>query len=52
MGDNFDAVRASLGLTPDHLRTLARNSFLAAFLSDDEPRRARYLAEVETHTFP
>ncbi|MEU9732758.1 adenosine deaminase [Streptomyces sp. NPDC048002] len=50
-GDNFDAVRSSLGLSEDDLRTLARNSFLASFLEDDEPRRARYLAEVEAYVF-
>ncbi|WP_330457776.1 adenosine deaminase [Streptomyces sp. NBC_00820] len=50
-GDNFDAVRETLGLTEDRLRELARNSFLASFLEDDEERRARYLAEVEAYTF-
>lgn len=50
--DNFDAVRDTLGLTEDRLRELARNSFLASFLEDDEERRARYLAEVETYRFP
>ncbi|MFR9799514.1 adenosine deaminase [Streptomyces sp. MS06] len=50
-GDNFDAVRETLGLGEDRLRELARNSFLAAFLDDDEERRARYLAEVEAYTF-
>lgn len=50
-GDNFDAVRDALDLGEEELRTLARNSFLAAFLDDDEERRARYLAEVEAHTF-
>lgn len=50
--DNFLAVREALGLSPDRLRDLARNSFLASFLDDDEERRARYLAEVETYEFP
>ncbi|MFF8602639.1 adenosine deaminase [Streptomyces sp. NPDC015232] len=50
-GDNFDAVRAALGLGEEELRTLARNSFEASFLDDDEPRRARYLAEVEAYEF-
>ncbi|MEU7029540.1 adenosine deaminase [Streptomyces sp. SBR177] len=50
-GDNFDAVRAALGLGEEELRTLARNSFEASFLEDDEPRRARYLAEVEAYEF-
>ncbi|MFG2113489.1 adenosine deaminase [Streptomyces sp. NPDC048718] len=51
VGDNFDAVRDALSLTPDQLRTLARNSFLASFLDDDEDRRERYLAEVEAYDF-
>lgn len=50
-GDVFDAVRAELPLDDDALRTLARNSFLAAFLDGDEPRRAAYLAEVEAYDF-
>jgi adenosine deaminase len=52
VGDTFDAVRDTLGLTEDRLRELARNSFLAAFLDHDEERRARYLAEVEAYVFP
>ena len=50
-GDNFDAVRSELGLGDERLRELARNSFLASFLEDDEERRARYLAEVEAYEF-
>ncbi|MEV5526081.1 adenosine deaminase [Streptomyces prunicolor] len=50
-GDNFDAVREALGLTEERLRELARNSFLASFLDDDEERRTRYLAEVEAYVF-
>ncbi|POX53280.1 adenosine deaminase [Streptomyces sp. Ru72] len=50
-GDNFDAVRTSLGLGEERLRELARNSFLASFLEHDEERRARYLAEVDAYTF-
>ncbi|MFF5441011.1 adenosine deaminase [Streptomyces achromogenes] len=50
-GDNFAAVHESLGLTRDRLRELARNSFLASFLEDDEERRARYLAEVDAYEF-
>ncbi|MET8944165.1 adenosine deaminase [Streptomyces sp. NPDC004542] len=50
-GDNFRAVREALGLTDDRLRELARNSFLASFLDDDEELRARYLAEVEAYEF-
>jgi adenosine deaminase len=51
-GDTFDAVRDTLGLTEDRLRELARNSFLASFLDDDEELRARYLAEVDAYVFP
>ncbi|GAA3395777.1 adenosine deaminase [Streptomyces roseoviridis] len=51
VGDTFDAVRDALSLTPEQLRTLARNSFLASFLEDDEARRERYLAEVSAYDF-
>lgn len=47
--ENFEGVRAALGLTDDQLRTLARNSFEASFLADDEERRAALLAEVERY---
>ncbi|MEW1641814.1 adenosine deaminase [Streptomyces sp. NPDC091219] len=50
-GDNFDAVRSALGLTEERLRELARNSFVASFLEDDEERRSGYLAEVEAYVF-
>ncbi|MGJ5751339.1 adenosine deaminase [Streptomyces puniciscabiei] len=50
-GDNFAAVHETLGLSQDRLRELARNSFLASFLEDDEERRARYIAEVEAYEF-
>ena len=49
--DNFRAVGEELGLSQERLRELARNSFEASFLDDDEERRARYLAEVEAYTF-
>ena len=49
--DNFGAVREALGLGEERLRELARNSFLASFLDDDEELRARYLAEVEAYEF-
>ena len=45
MGDNFVAVRDGLGMTDDELAQLARNSFEASFLTDDE--KARHLAAVE-----
>ncbi|MFE6972893.1 adenosine deaminase [Streptomyces sp. NPDC057682] len=50
-GDNFRAVHEALGLDREQLRTLARNSFEAAFLDHDEERRARYLSEVEAYAF-
>jgi adenosine deaminase len=50
-GDNFTAVRDALGIGEEGLRELARNSFLAAFLEDDEKLRERYLAEVAAHSF-
>ncbi|MEU5688653.1 adenosine deaminase [Streptomyces venezuelae] len=52
--DNFHAVREALGLDPERLRTLARNSFLASFLdrdAADEALRAKYLAEVDAYAF-
>ncbi|MGW9121008.1 adenosine deaminase [Streptomyces sp. NPDC055663] len=51
VGDTFHAVREALGLDQERLRTLARNSFEAAFLDHDEERRARYLSEVEAYAF-
>ncbi|MFI6723346.1 adenosine deaminase [Streptomyces sp. R-74717] len=51
VSDTFHAVHEALGLEREQLRTLARNSFVAAFLDHDEERRARYLAEVEAYEF-
>ncbi|MGW7466716.1 adenosine deaminase [Streptomyces xantholiticus] len=51
VGDTFHAVHEALGLGDEQLRELARNSFLASFLDDDEERRAQYLAEVEEYEF-
>ncbi|MEU9010809.1 adenosine deaminase [Streptomyces sp. NPDC048479] len=51
VGDTFHAVHEALGLTEEQLRELARNSFLASFLDDDEERRARLIAEVEAYDF-
>ncbi|WP_327323534.1 adenosine deaminase [Streptomyces sp. NBC_01210] len=51
IGDTFHAVHEALGLTEEQLRELARNSFLASFLDDDEERRARLIAEVEAYDF-
>ncbi|MFE9374667.1 adenosine deaminase [Streptomyces sp. NPDC006711] len=52
VGDTFHAVREALGLGRERLRELARNSFVASFLDDDEVLRERYLAEVAAYTFP
>ena len=43
--DVVTAVRASLGLTDEHLATLARTSFDAAFVGDAD--RRRWLADVD-----
>ncbi|WP_328721808.1 adenosine deaminase [Streptomyces sp. NBC_00247] len=51
VGDTFHAVHEALALDHEQLRTLARNSFEAAFLDHDEERRARYLSEVEAYAF-
>ncbi len=50
-GGTCDAVAAALPFGEDALRGLARNSFLAAFLDDEEELRARCLAEVDAHVF-
>jgi adenosine deaminase len=49
--DNYLAVQQALDLSDEQLRTLAANSFHASFLEHDEPRRARYLAEVAAYRF-
>ncbi|MGY4920969.1 adenosine deaminase [Streptomyces sp. 900105755] len=51
VADNYHAVRDALGLSREQMRALARNSFLASFLDDDEELRARYLAEVDAFEF-
>ncbi|MFI1012890.1 adenosine deaminase [Streptomyces sp. NPDC020965] len=51
VGDTFHAVREALGLDEERLRELARNSFEASFLDDDEERRAGLLAEVAAYDF-
>jgi adenosine deaminase len=43
--DNVRQATQALGLTPEELITLARNSFLASFLSDVD--KHRYLAEID-----
>lgn len=51
VGDTYHAVHEALGIDEEGLRELARNSFLASFLDDDEERRARLIAEVEAYDF-
>jgi adenosine deaminase len=45
VAENYQATAAALGLTDDQLRTLAHNSFAAAFL--DDATRARHHASVD-----
>jgi adenosine deaminase len=45
IGENFLQTQRALGLSPDEIITLARNSFVASFLSDQD--RDRHLAEVD-----
>lgn len=47
---NLAGIRESLGLTDEQVRTLAGNSFKAAFLSPQE--RERHLAAVAEFVFP
>jgi adenosine deaminase len=47
--DNLLGVRDALGLDEATLRTLARNSFTASFISPEA--RAAFLAEVDAYTF-
>ncbi|MFD3559977.1 adenosine deaminase [Streptomyces sp. NPDC058686] len=51
VGDTFHAVHEALPLDHERLRELARNSFVASFLDDDEELRSRYLAEVDAFAF-
>ena len=45
VADNFEAVEEALGLDREQVVTLAKNSFLASFLTPDE--KARQLQEVD-----
>src|SRR4051794_35420681 len=45
LDDNLTALRTSLGMTDDDLAVLARNSWRAAFVDEDE--RTRRLAQVD-----
>ncbi|MFD3473856.1 adenosine deaminase [Streptomyces sp. NPDC058695] len=51
VGDTFHAVHEALALDHERLRELARNSFVASFLDDDEELRSRYLDEVDAFAF-
>ncbi|MFD4712069.1 adenosine deaminase [Streptomyces sp. NPDC058430] len=51
VADTFHAVHEALALDHERLRELARNSFVASFLDDDEELRSRYLAEVDAFAF-
>ncbi|MFE5047748.1 adenosine deaminase [Streptomyces sp. NPDC056637] len=51
VADTFHAVHEALALDHGRLRELARNSFVASFLDDDEELRSRYLAEVDAFAF-
>jgi adenosine deaminase len=44
IGENFRQTQRALGLSSDEITTLARNSFVASFLSDQE--KDRHLAEI------
>jgi adenosine deaminase len=50
IGENFRATAAALGLDRAQLVTLARNSFLGAFLDDD--LRENYLARLDAYAQP
>ncbi|MEP6625540.1 MAG: adenosine deaminase [Acidimicrobiia bacterium] len=47
IGDNYLATARALGLTDDHLTTLAANSFRAAFIDDEQ--RAAAVRSVAAH---
>jgi adenosine deaminase len=49
IGENFLRTQQALGLTPEDIRTLARNSFTASFLSSTE--KQRYLDELDSSQF-
>jgi adenosine deaminase len=46
IGENFLRTQQALNLTAEDIRTLARNSFVASFLSDKE--KQRYLSELDS----
>jgi adenosine deaminase len=47
IGDNYVATAAALGLGREEMRRIARNSFLASFLTESE--RAPLLAAVDAY---
>ena len=47
INDNYRAVAAGRGLSRDDLATLARNSFLGSFLSEEE--KAAHIARVDAY---
>jgi adenosine deaminase len=47
VGENYAAVASALGMTRSEAVELARSSFLASFISDDE--RRPYLAELDAY---
>jgi len=47
INDNYKAVSAAVGLSPDEIITLAKNSFAASFLEDRE--KQKHIDAVERH---
>ncbi len=47
LNDNYFAVADALNLNRDEIVTLAKNSFLGSFLSDDD--KARHLADIDAY---
>jgi len=45
VGENFLQAREALNLSADDIRTLAKNSFVASFLSDEETER--HIADID-----
>lgn len=50
IGENFRQCQSALDLDEDDIHDLARNSFTASFLSDEEKRR--HIAELDRETSP
>ena len=45
IGENFQQTQRALGLGPDEIITLARNSFAASFLSEQD--KERHYSEID-----